>query len=91
MSEIGDMWAEVRAEERVIHETRKVANLAALRVAVFDAPFHFKNGGDVVLVRDSRYPAVDFWPSTGKWRVGNRTMLGDAAALLDFLKRNRKA
>lgn len=85
VNEATEMWAEIRREEQEKAQKRKAANLAVLRASVI--PFQIRNDGDVVLVRDKGYPGLDFWPSKNKWSVGGRTMMGDAGALIEFLKR----
>lgn len=84
MGDVGDLYRDLHAEERKRAEKRKAENLAILRASVL--PFEYRNGGDVVLIRDKAYPAVDFYPSTNKWRVGTRYVLGSAQQLLDWLK-----
>jgi hypothetical protein len=85
LNETTEMYREIRQDEQKKHADRKEANLSVLRASTL--PFKFQNAGDVVLVRHRGYPAIDFWPTVNKWRVGDRYMMGDAQALIDFLKR----
>lgn len=89
-NEATEMWKEVREHEKKVHEERKGKNLAILRASPTRIDILVKNGGDVLLIRDRHYPSVDFYPSTNKWKVGNRMMMGNAEALLDWLGRNRR-
>lgn len=84
MGDVGDLYRDLHTEERQRAEKRKVENLAVLRASVL--PFEYRNGGDVVLIRSVGYPAVDFYPTKNKWRVGTRYVLGSAQQLLDWLK-----
>lgn len=84
MGDVGDLYRDLHTEERERAEKRKAENLANLRASVL--PFEYRNGGDVVLIRDKAYPAIDFYPSRNKWRVGTRYVLGSAQQLLDWLK-----
>jgi len=84
-NEVTEMWKEIHQEEQQKGEARKASNLVILRASTL--PFQYRNGGDIVLIRNKAYPAIDFWPTRNKWRVGDRNMLGDAQALIDFLKR----
>jgi len=47
-------------------------------------------GPDVVLIRDPRYPGVDFFPALNKWRTGTGYLLGDASALIAYLEKRRR-
>lgn len=84
MGDMGDLYRDLHAEERQRAEKRKAENLAILRASVI--PFEYRNGGDVVLIRNRAYPSIDFYPTKNKWRVGTRYVLGSAQALLDWLR-----
>jgi hypothetical protein len=84
-NEESEFWREVNQAQAEARAKRKTANLAILRASTL--PFIYRNNSDVVLVRDKGYPALDFWPNTNHWKVGNRNMAGDAQALIEFLKR----
>lgn len=88
VNEVTEMWREVHLDQQKARAMRKTWNLGVL--ANSDVKMEFRNDSDVVLIRDRRYPAVDFWPSTNKWKLGTRLMMGDAEALLRFLERGRK-
>ena len=84
-NETTQMWNEIHQEEAQKGQERKEKNLLILRASTL--PFEYRNDGDVVMVRDKGYPAIDFWPTKNKWRIGTRYMLGSADDLIDFLKR----
>ncbi|ADX42575.1 hypothetical protein [Tetrasphaera phage TJE1] len=79
------MYEELRREQQEKGQVRKEANLRVLRGTTI--PFEFRNGGDVVILRNKHYPAVDFYPTKNKWTVGTRTVLGDAHEFVLWLKR----
>lgn len=67
-------------EEAYVARARK--NEAILKASLI--PFIF---GDLVKVRDKRYPSIDYHPGEQKWFVGKVTMVGDAHALISFLEK----
>lgn len=85
VNETTQMWSEIHQEQAEKRRARKEVNLSILRATTIS--FEYRNGGDVVLLRDKAYPSIDFWPSTNKWRVGSKYGMGDALALVKMLKR----
>lgn len=85
VNETTAMWSDFRAEQAEKRRIRKEANLSILRSTTI--PFEYRNGGDVVMLRNKAYPVIDFWPSTNKWLIGAKYGMGDAAALVEMLKR----
>lgn len=79
------MYEDLRREQQEKGQVRKEANLKVLRSTTI--PFEFRNSGDVVILRNKHYPAVDFYPTKNKWTVGTRTVLGDAHEFVLWLKR----
>ena len=88
-NEATEMWKEVHLDQQKARAMRKTYNLGVL--ALSDILMESRNDGDVMLIRDRRYPALDFYPSTNKWRVGAGYLMGDANALLAYLERRKKA
>lgn len=84
-NEVTEMWREIHAEEQTKRHERKEKNLAILRETTL--PFEYRNQGDVVLVRVAGYPKVDFYPSTNKWKFGERYILGNAYTFVLWLKK----
>jgi hypothetical protein len=84
-NEATELWREVHQTQAEALAKRKAANLEILRASTI--PFVYRNNNDCVQVRSAGYPVLDFWPSTNQWKLGNRDMMGDANALLDYLKR----
>lgn len=68
MSEIGEMWQEVRKaqqEKRADNRENSAQYLENRGI-----PFVEKNGGAHLIVEgDEGY--IDFWPGTGRWRTRN--------------------
>ena len=82
--DVKQAYREMVRQQESIHVARARVNLAVLRASTI--PFIVDDVGQVKL-RDRGYPAIDFSPGQNKWLVGGRTMLGDAGALIEFLKR----
>lgn len=79
-----DMAATYKAmndEKRKRHAEWKTINMAALDKS--GIPYR-KASEETILFRQPGKPKVDFYPSTGRWRVAgqSQTMRGGAAALL---------
>ncbi len=85
INETTEMWRDIHQEQAEKRRLRKDVNLSILRATTI--PFEYRNGGDVVMLRNRAYPSLDFWPSTNKWLIGSKYGLGDATALVDMLKR----
>jgi hypothetical protein len=49
--------------------------------------FGSANRGEALLFRDYGKPKADFYPSTGRWRSGNKTYSGGAKAFLAWWKK----
>ena len=66
------MWREVRAaakERRLAAKETALAKLSAYAdVEVLEA----FNNGEHLRVRNRQGVVVDYWPSTGRWRIGAR-------------------
>lgn len=81
----GDMAAIGRAidtERKERHAGWKVENTALLEASGLD--FRSTNSGECLLFREPGKPVVDFYPSTGRWRLPKigRTMGGHAQRFL---------
>ena len=85
INETTELWRSIHQEEQAKRAARKEANLAILRGTTI--PFEYRNFGDVVLLRNKAYPAVDFYAGTNHWKVGGKNMMGDAHQLVLWLKR----
>lgn len=72
MSEIGDMWREVKAQRSAY----KAANLAAADPTGWcqHTPWHWQRTIDGKL--------LDYWPSTRKYQYNGRVYYGDAMDLV---------
>lgn len=80
-----DAWyVGLRAERKDKHLAWKEANLAILRAS--GVPLVGRE--EACLFREDGKPRVDFYPSTGRWRVvgdgRNKTFRGGAAAFLKW-------
>jgi len=82
--DVKQAYREMVHQQESIYLNRAKANLAILRASTI--PFIVESSG-LVKVRDKGYPAIDFDPGQQVWLVGNRKMMGNATALIDWLKR----
>lgn len=71
------------------HAHWKGENTAALIAA--GLPFRASNNGECLMLREPGKPAVDFYPSSGRWRLphSNVTMGGHADRFIAFYSRAR--
>lgn len=83
---MGDDWySGLRALRQEKHAGWKEKNLAALRASGIP----FSERPEACLFREPGRPRVDFYPSTGRWRVvgGGRTFRGGAVAFLAWYRK----
>jgi hypothetical protein len=82
--ELADECNALKAATRELTKARHAHwhrdNMAALNDAFLPDQFRIANNGESVLFRERRKPKVDFYPSTGRWRVAgyNQTFSGGA-------------
>lgn len=88
-NEANQLWREVHQGQAASRARRKKSNLAILRAS--SLPFIYRNDNDTVLMRDPRYPQIDFYCPMSKWIYNGRYVLGDAQALVEWLERKRKS
>lgn len=85
MGDMADDFRAMNTHRQQQHQEWKEANLATLRTV--NAKFRETNNGETITFREAGKPRVDFYPSTGRWRVvgdpqNKRTMSGGAVAFL---------
>ena len=66
MSEIAEMWRELRAERSQYNAKRKVSNTATLEA--MGIPFTSYNQGQHLVIKKGTV-IVDFYPSTETWKA----------------------
>jgi hypothetical protein len=67
------------------HREWKEENVDVIRSS--HIPYRSANNGESLIFRESGKPKVDFYPSTGRWRVvsgSSRTMGGHAMQFLEW-------
>lgn len=87
MGDMGDVFNAMRGARQERHREWKRANMAVLEAAGVE--FRGTNDGETLLFRERGKPKVDFYPSTGRWRVSGdptntRTMGGGAGKFLEW-------
>jgi hypothetical protein len=86
MGDMGDDFAAMKAHTQAKHAEWKRKNMAVLSDS--GAVFTVTNGGETLLFRQTGYPRVDFYPSTGRWRVADvkETYRGGAKRFLEWYR-----
>lgn len=80
----------MRNAKQLRHAAWKAENTALLEAS--GIPFTSTNNGEALLFREWGRPRIDFYPSTGKWRVDNvRTYGGHATKFLQWYKEQSNA
>lgn len=86
MGDTADDFAAMKAHTQAKHAEWKERNTETLLRS--NLTLTIKSGGEVILFREPGKPKVDFYPSTGRWRVvGNgsqRPLRGGAEAFLNW-------
>ena len=86
MGDMGDDFAAMKAHRQQQHADWKQKNTAILESGGLNLTV--TNYGETILFRESGKPMVDFYPSTGRWRVAGvtRTFRGGADAFLNWYR-----
>lgn len=81
-SDTAEMGRALQAAKKERHAEWKRLNMAALTAS--GLPFRETNCGESILFREPGKPKVDFFPSTGRWRVAGvkKTFRGGAKAFV---------
>lgn len=87
MSDMGDMFKDLNRDKRSRHAKMHTQNRAILR----ESGFPFSDKGEALLFREDGKPRVDFYPSTGRWRIpgSSTTHRGGARAFLQWYAKAR--
>lgn len=87
MSDLGDTFKEMKRDKQDRHARAHEQNRKIIR----DSGIHFLDKGEALLFRDDRRPKVDFYPSTGRWRIPGSSMThrGGAEAFLRWYAKAR--
>lgn len=90
MSE-GDVWRSNRARLRSKHAANKTENTRL--IVQSGLPHVITNSGETISFRQPEKPPVDFWPSSGKWRICREkevTYNGGAASFLGWYAKQKE-
>lgn len=85
MGDMGDDFAAMKAHTQARHAEWKQKNMAVLGES--GAIFTVTNHGETLLFRQPGKPKVDFYPSTGRWRIvgaTSKTFSGGAQSFLNW-------
>jgi len=83
-SDIAEMGRALKAAKKERHENWKKLNMDALNSSGLQ--FTVTNCGETILFREDDMPKIDFYPSTGRWRVAGAKKIfrGGANAFLSW-------
>lgn len=91
MGDMADDFAAMKAHRQQQHAHWKQKNMEILNAS--GAIFTVTNYGETLLFRMTGYPKVDFYPSTGRWRIvgdkNGRPLRGGAEAFLSWYERQK--
>ncbi len=82
-NETTEMWKEVHKEKQAKH----IEWFARNKQTIIESGIPFTDKGETLLFRQQNKPAVDFYPSTGRWKTGKQFMRGGAKAFLAWYKK----
>ena len=88
MGDMADDFAAMKAHRQQQHADWKQKNMEILSAS--GAIFTVTNHGETLLFRQTGYPKVDFYPSTGRWRVvggSDKAKSGGAHRFLDWYRK----
>jgi hypothetical protein len=76
------MWREHKRDIQARHARAKAQNLATLH----SSGLLFTERDEAILFREPGHPKVDFFPSTGRWRIPGEKLTygGGAGPFLDW-------
>jgi hypothetical protein len=89
MGDMGEDFRAMQAGKQARHAEWKQMNMAVLSDS--GAIFTVTNSGETLLFRMTGYPRVDFYPSTGRWRVAGvkKTFRGGAQSFLNWYAKQK--
>lgn len=91
MGDMADDFAAMKAHRQQQHADWKRRNMMALNRAVAGR-FTSTNYGETLCFRESGKPMVDFYPSTGRWRIvgaNSQTFRGGAESFLRWYEKQK--
>lgn len=92
MGDMADDFAAMKAHRQAQHEEWRQRNTNI--IATSGVSFRSANHGETFCFRERGKPMVDFYPSTGRWRVvgaKSRTFRGGAEAFLRWYEKQSGA
>lgn len=88
MGSEGEIWRQVKEQVRAKRQSNARAYLELLQKS--GHIFTVTNGSEQLMFREPGKPPVDFWPSTGRWRIpkaGSKTHNGGATSFLAWYRK----
>lgn len=90
MGDMADDFNAMRSHRQQKHADWNERNTAILLQGKLKLTI--KSGGEVILFREPGKPKVDFYPSTGRWRIPdkNQTFRGGAESFLRWYEKQKE-
>ena len=88
MGDMGEIFREMKADRQDRHRTYWAKNMSALEKSGLE--FRVANR-ECVLFRETGKPSVDFYPSTGRYRVnGGKARSGSAERFINWYEKQTR-
>lgn len=90
MSDMGEYWNDLKEIRQQEHADR---NASATEIILKSGiPHKSTNNGESFLFREPNMPKVDFYPSTGRWRVAGtrKTFNGGVNSFLNWYSKQKE-
>jgi hypothetical protein len=90
MGDMGEIFRDMTEAKKQRHADWNKAYTTTIQNS--GIPHKSVNGGEALLFRELGMPKVDFYPSTGRWRVAGtaRTFSGGAVSFIAWYEKRRK-
>lgn len=87
MGDMAEDFAAMKAHRQQQHADWKQKNMEILNASTLI--FTVTNNGETLCFREANKPKVDFYPSTGRWRIPdkNQTFRGGAESFLRWYEK----
>lgn len=91
MGDMGEVFKGMSEARKERHSRWRTQNILALQATQFI--YTVTNNGETFLFREAGKPKVDFYPSTGRWRVSGikQTFHGGGKLFIQWYRKQRVA
>lgn len=89
MGDMGDDFKEMKLMKQERKLKRYEKNISIL--VADNIRYEIRNSGNTLLIREEGKPKIDFYPSTGRFKIGSNFYTGGATELLKYYKGEKHA